>query len=244
MAAVEKISRILAPNGSLRVAINLGNPVLAQRDDVTGGLRGVSVGLAAEFGRRIHAEPLLIPFASAGEVFAVCDQQAWDIAFLAIDPVRAKKMVFSSPYVSIEGTYLVKRGGRFKSVVDLDQNGVRIAAGLNTAYDLYLSRTLSHATLERTTTSAEAISLFVSDNLDAAAGVRQPLQAFAAANPLFEVLPDSFNQIEQAMAARVVDPEVAEYLSQFIEEMKASGFVRRLLDETGNADTTVAPPAP
>ncbi len=36
----------LAPTGKLRVAINLGNMVLAQKDDATGEIRGVTAELA------------------------------------------------------------------------------------------------------------------------------------------------------------------------------------------------------
>lgn len=43
----------LAPTGRLRMAINFGNAVLAQRDPSGGVSRGVSADLAGELGRRL-----------------------------------------------------------------------------------------------------------------------------------------------------------------------------------------------
>ncbi len=42
------VAQDLAPTGRLRAAINLGNPVLAQKDPARGELRGISVDLARE----------------------------------------------------------------------------------------------------------------------------------------------------------------------------------------------------
>src|ERR1700733_7705051 len=89
----------LAPLGSVRAAINLGNPILAQRDPVTGALGGVSVELARGLGQRLGKDVTLVPFDSAGEVVAAIRAGAWDIAFLAIDPLRATEISFTAPYV-------------------------------------------------------------------------------------------------------------------------------------------------
>ena len=46
----------LAPTGKLRAAINLGNPILARQDPVTGEALGVSVDLARELAKRLGVE--------------------------------------------------------------------------------------------------------------------------------------------------------------------------------------------
>src|SRR6476660_9854663 len=88
-----------APTGTLRVAINLGNSVLAQKDATTGEPRGISVDLARELGRRLGLTPKLVTFDAAGKVFEALKTSAWDVAFLAIEPARAAEIAFTAPYV-------------------------------------------------------------------------------------------------------------------------------------------------
>ncbi len=241
--ASPRIVEQLAPTGRLRATINLGNPVLAQRDPVTGEPRGVSVDLARELGRRLGVPVDLVTFETAGKALAALQSGACDIGFLAIDPVRAADLAFTSPYVLIEGTYMVPRTSSLRNVEDVDQDGVRIAAGKNAAYDLYLSRTLRHAKLVYAPTSHAALELFLSEGLEAAAGVRQPLLAFAQAHSELRVMDGRFMAIEQAIATARHRVEAAEHLQAFIEEMKASGFVTTSLSRSGQGDATVAPPA-
>lgn len=141
------ILRELAPAGRVRATINLGNVVLAQKDSGTGALGGVSVDLARELARRLGVEAELFPFDTAGKAFAALQAGACDVGFLAIDPVRAADLAFTAPYVVIEGTYLVPEASPLREAGDVDRDGVRVAAGKNTAYDLYLTRSLQHARL-------------------------------------------------------------------------------------------------
>ena len=128
----------LAPTGKLRAAINFGNPVLAAKDAATGQASGVSVDLARELGRRLGVPVELVTYDAAGKVFDVLKSGAWDVAFLAIDPVRAAEISYSPPYVVIEGYYLVPRDSLIRSNADVDRPGVRVAVGTGQAYDLYL----------------------------------------------------------------------------------------------------------
>ena len=130
------------------------------------------------------------------------------MGFLAIDPARATDLAFTAPYVIIKGTYLVRSRSPLSSIDDFDREGIRIAAGktlrttfsLSLSLSLSLSRTLKHATVVHAATSAAAIELFIREELEAAAGVRQPLLAFSAANPGLRVIDGRFQVIEQAMA--------------------------------------------
>jgi len=234
----------LAPTGKLRAAINFGNPVLAQKDQASGEPRGVSVDLARELGRRLGVPVELVTFDAAGKVFDVLKTGAWDIAFLAIDPVRAAEIVFTAPYVVIEGTYLVPADSPLRTIQDVDRDGVRVAVGNKSAYDLYLTRTLKRAQLVRVPTSPEAIDVFLKNKLEAAAGVKQPLLQFAKTHPNVRVMDGRFMAIEQAMGTPKGREAGALYLREFVEEMKASGFVARGLEKSGQGDATVAPRVP
>jgi polar amino acid transport system substrate-binding protein len=233
----------LAPEGRIRAAINYGNPVLAQQDPASGEPSGVSAELARELGRRLGRPVEFVPFDAAGKVFDALKTGSWDVAFLAIDPVRASGIDFTAPYVVIEGTYLVPTDSPLDTVEAVDRPGIRIAVGRGSAYDLYLTRALKQAQRVEAPSSAGALDLFLTDRLDAAAGVRQPLLAFAASHPGLRVLPGRFMAIEQAVAIPKGRLAGARYLSGFVEAMKASGFVARALAESGQTDATVAPAA-
>ena len=236
----EQVLRDLAPGGKLRFAINYGNPVLAQRDP-SGHPKGISVDLARELCHHLGVEPEFITFDAAGKVFAAIESGAWDVAFLARDPVRAKQILFTPPYVIIEGSYLVKSESQFQHIDDLDQPGVRIAVGKGAAYDLYLTRALKRATLVRAETSAGAIELFQAEGLEAAAGVRQPLQEIATLRADLRVIPGRFTTIEQAMGTLAGREVGHQFLVDFIAEMKASGFVASALLHHGEKTAQVAP---
>ena len=234
----------LAPTGTLRAAINFGNPVLAQKDPATGEPRGVSVDLARELGRRLNVPVELVTYDAAGKVFDALKSGVWDIAFLAIDPARASEISFTAPYVIIEGTYMVPADSPLRTIGDVDRDGVRVTVGNKSAYDLYLTRTLKRAQIVRAPTSPAAIEIFLTDKLEAAAGVKQPLLQFAKTNPKMRVMDGRFMVIEQAMGTPKGREAGARYLREFVEEMKASGFVARGLEKSGQADATVAPNAP
>lgn len=229
----------LAPGGVLRAAINLGNPVLAQKGQ-DGAPQGVSVALAKALAEELGVPLEMRTFDAAGKVFAALEEGAWNIAFLAIEPVREEQIAFSEPYVIIEGTYLVAADAPYREVADLDQPGLRLAVGKGAAYDLFLTRTLKSAQLERAETSAAAVDLFFDKGLDAAAGVRQPLEKVAAADSRYRVLEGAFTSIRQAMAVPRQREAGAAYVRAFVERKKAKGFVHRALAASGQADVTVA----
>jgi polar amino acid transport system substrate-binding protein len=167
---------------------------------------------------------------------------AWDIGFFAIDPVRATDTDFSPPYVVIEGAYLVPNQSTIARNEDVDRQGVRVVVGRGSAYDLYLTRELQHAQIVRAATSPTVTDMMVADKLEVAAGVRQQLEADAKRIAGLHVLDGRFMRIQQAMAIpKGRTAPAATYLAQFVQEMKASGFVAQALQGHGISGAAVAP---
>ncbi len=233
----------LAPSGTLRAAINFGNPVLATKDPATDQPRGVSVDLARELAARLGVPIAFVTYAAAGKVTADARANVWDIAFVAIDPARAVDMDYSAPYVLIEGAYAVPRGSPIRVNSDVDRAGHRVVVAAGSAYDLYLSRELKEAQLVRTPTSQGPVPAMLADHYDVAAGVKQQLEADAKRLSGVELLGGRFMVIRQAMATPKGRSAGAAFLAAFVEEMKASGFVRAGLDRSGVEGAIVAPPA-
>jgi polar amino acid transport system substrate-binding protein len=232
----------LGGTGKLRAAINFGNPILANRD-AGGEPRGVSVDLAREAARRLGLAIELVQFNSAGNVVDAIKARQVDMAFVAIDPVRAADMEYTAPYVIIEGAYLVRNASPLQRNEDVDRAGTRVVVGRGSAYDLYLTRELKAATPVRAPTSPEVTNQFLAQNLDVAAGVKQQLEADAKRVGGVRLLPGRFMVIEQAMGVPKGRTAAQAWLSGFIEEMKASGFVADALKRHGVEGAIVAPRA-
>jgi len=234
----------LAPTGKLRAALNFGNGVLVQRA-ADGEPKGVTPELAAALAKRLDVPLEFVFYTAAGKVFAGAAANAWDIAFIAIEPARASEVDFSPPYVLIQGVYLVRKDSPYQHVADLDQPGIRIGVGLGSVYDLYLTRMLKNATLVRNPEGGATggIEPFVDEKLDAAAGVREPLEAYAKSHPDVRVISESFEEIRQAIGTPKGRGEAGlVYLRGFVEEMKASGAVADALKRSGQT-AAVAPAA-
>ena len=239
----QKLASAFAPQGVIRAVINLGNPVLAQRSEGQAMPTGVSVDMVTELGRWLGlvVEPIVVT--SAGAAVETMRRGEADIGFFAIDPARSAGISFSTPYVNIEGAYAVRENSPIHSMAEVDRAGVRIAVGQNSAYDLFLKREVKAAQLVHAPTSQAVVAMFLAQNLDVAANVRQQLEADMKLNPgTMRMLPGSFMTINQAIGfAAGRDPEALVYLTRFVEEMKASGFVAEALKRHGIEGAAVAP---
>jgi polar amino acid transport system substrate-binding protein len=242
-AALPDVVKDLAPTGKLRAAINAGNVVLVQKDAAGGEPHGITVDLARELARRLGVAADLIVYETAGKVTDAVKTGAWDIGFIAIEPVRAAVIGFTAPYVIIEGTYMVAQDSPLKDIADVDRDGVRIAVARGSAYDLFLTRTLQHATLVHYPSPPLALQGFITDKLDAAAGVKQQLVQFAKTNSHVRVMDGRFQEIKEAMGTPLGRDLGLRYLRSFVEEMKASGFVKKALERANQPDAVIAPPA-
>jgi polar amino acid transport system substrate-binding protein len=230
------VARELAPSGTLRVGINLGNMVLAQ--GTAEAPRGITPDLSRELGKRLGVPIEFIAFDAAGKTFEALKAGKLDIVFLAIEPVRAAEVEFTAPYVLIEGVYIVAKDSPLQTIADVDRDGVRIGVNKDSAYDLFLTRTLKHAKLAR---GESGVDLFLKDKLEAAAGIKQPLAALAKTNPNLRLIDGRFMEIRQAMGTPKGRDAGARYLRTFVEEMKAGGFVADALKRSNQPDTAVAP---
>ena len=227
----------LTPAGVLRSALNLGNPVLVQGTPAAPA--GVAVDIANEVAARLGVPVEFRCFGAARESFAATVAGQADICFLAIEPARAAEIAFTAPYVLIEGVYAVPRESPLATVADVDRAGVRIGVKHGSAYDLFLTRTLRHATIVRGTEGTDA---FIAGDLEAAAGVREPMTEFVAAHPEYRLIEGRFMEIAQAVGTvKAKRRATTQFLHEVVEELKASGFVADSLRRSGQT-APVAPP--
>lgn len=233
---------VLAPGGRLRAAINVGNPILARLDPATGQATGVSVDLAHRLAAQLGADLELVVYDAAGKSVEGVAQDEADFGFFAVDPKRGETIAFTAPYVLIEGAYLVREDSPVRDNDAVDQAAHTVVVGKGSAYDLFLTRELRHATILRAPTSPAVVDTFMESGADVAAGVRQQLEMDARRLGGLRLLDGRFMVIRQAMGvARSRGPRAAALLSAFVEEAKASGAVADALARHGIQGASVAP---
>lgn len=233
-----------APKGHLRAAINLGNPILASKDPTTNSAKGVSVDLARRLAQTLQLDLELVVYDAAGKSVEGVTQGDADFGFFAVDPQRGQEIAFTAPYVLIEGCYLVPEQSALQDNSEVDRAGCTVVVGKGSAYDLFLTRELKHATILRSPTSPTVVDTFMEHKADVAAGVKQQLEMDARRLGGLRLLDGRFMVIQQAMGAnKARGPEVAAFLSAFVEEAKSCGFVAQALARHGIEGASVAPAA-
>ena len=242
MNVTQQLIQTFTPTKKLRASINLGNPILANKDPQSGLPFGVSIDLAKNFAKLLGVELELVVFDSAGKSVEAVTAEKADIGFFAVDPLRGEGISFTAPYVLIEGAYLVKNDSSMQLNEEVDDAKNKVVVGKGSAYDLFLSRELKHAEIVRAPTSPTVVDVFVKEAYDVAAGVRQQLEADMKRFAGFRLLPGRFMVIQQAMGLpKSYGFEAAEFLRGYVEDMKSSGFVAQSLKRHGIEGASVAP---
>ena len=225
-------AELLTP-GTLRVGINLGNILLVTGEAANGDPEGIAPDMGRALAERLGVDVEYLTFATPGEVADAAERGEWDVGLIAVEPKRAEVIAFCDPYVEIEATYLVPADSPLKTIEDVDAAGVRIAVSERAAYDLYLSRTLEHATLHRAKGLPGAFKLFVDENLDALAGLVPALRENAQSAPGSRLIPGRYTAVQQAIGTRHGTPALNAEVQAFLAEKKASGDVAGLIDKHG-----------
>jgi len=226
-----KIIEQLAPEGVLRVGLNMANFLLISGETAEGDPDGVSPDMAHALANRLGVEVSLVRFDGPGDVADAAGDNVWDIANIAAEPERAKSITFSPAYCEIQATYLLPPDSNVRSVEDVDQPGVRVAVKERAAYDLWLTENLSHASLVRTATAEDSFDVFVEQKLDAVAGLRPKLleqQQLLAGSRLLDA---SFTAVQQSIGCRPERPQAAEFIQQFVQQSIKEGLVQKLIEK-------------
>ena len=126
----------LVRNGKLRVGLGLANRGSAIKDPATGELLGVAADLARALAARIGIKLQPVEYPRPGAVLDGAPTNAWDVAFLVIDPARSEVADFSPPYMQSDFTFLVPSASPIRKVADADQPGIRIGVPRGDAVDL------------------------------------------------------------------------------------------------------------
>ena len=225
-------AELLSP-GSLRVGINKGNILLVTGEADNGDPEGIAPDMGRALAEHLGVEVYYQAFSSPGEVADAAERKEIDVGLIAEEPERAEVINFCDPYVEIEATYLVPAGSPLRTIDDVDAPGIRIAVSERAAYDLYLSRTLQHATLHRARGLPGAFRLFIDEKLDALAGLVPALEENAESIIGARVIPGRYTSVQQAIGTLHHRPAMKAAVQAFLRKTKSIGFVAELIDKHG-----------
>lgn len=227
--------------GKLRVGLGVVAPHWAVKDKATGELRGVAVDIARELAKRLGVELVMVEYPSPSRVPDGVKSGAWDVGFLGIDPSRTTIVDFAPPHMQVDATYLVPADSSIRNIIDADQPGVRIAVARKGVEEIVLSRVIKRAELRGVETISAGFELLRAGNVDVLAAPRPALLQSSARLPGSRVLEDRFHATFGAMAVPKGQAGRLAYISEFIEEAKASGLVQRAIERASVRGVQVAP---
>jgi polar amino acid transport system substrate-binding protein len=238
------VRRELLSGSTLRVGIGVGpvkSAFWSAKDPASGEPRGVAVDLGAALARKLGVPVAYVAYANSGELTEAGGKGEWDVAFLPLDAERIKKVDFGPNYYLFVSTYLVPPGSPIQNLAEIDRPGVRVAGVENTTTIRSARRALKNAEVTGVGSGDELFEFLRQRRADAVAMGRDGLESMAAKLPGARVLDGNFHAAGTAPAVPKGKPAALAYVTAFIEEAKANGTVRRILDGHG-IKGAVAPP--
>lgn len=232
----------LAPTGQLRIAVAIAPSPSAQFAVRDGdAIRGVAVTLGRALAGTLGVPPAILPHNGSGEIQNSAAEGKWDVAFLPVDDERKKFVDFGNAYHLLQSTFLIAPGSAISSVAEANAPGVGIGGVANTATFRAAVKATPNATHIEFAKVDAAAQAMREGRIVAIALSRESLGGLAKTIPGSRILDDAFLNSSTAVCIPKGRPAALAYVSEFIEEAKASGLVRRALDEMGLTASQVAP---
>ena len=225
------IKNELSSNGILRAAINMSNFLLVTDKTKDGTPIGVSPDMAQELADKLNLQLKLIPYTTPGEIADDAENDKWDICNIGAEPQRAEKINFSAAYAEIQATYIVQSNSKINNILDVDKIGNKICVASRTAYGLWLERNIHNAELIQVEGVDSSFDVFLNENLDALAGLRPALIDDVKKISEAKILEGQFMSVQQAIGTSIQNIHSSIYIAEFVEEMKKSGFIQKLIDK-------------
>jgi polar amino acid transport system substrate-binding protein len=129
-----------------------------------------------------------------------------------------------------------------RTVADVDYPGARVIAITGTATSRTVTRLLKNATITPVKSADDALEMLRAGAADAFALSRGSLTPLVSRVPGARILDGSFNRIGTAIAIPKNRPNALSFVTAFVEDAKASGFVQRAFDNAGVKGVQVAGP--
>ena len=213
------------------------------KDSKTGEPKGLAMDITRALAARLGVgEVVPVEYPRPTEIVACVKAGGCEFGFIAIDAGRLTEVDFTPAYIRRDFTYLVPADSSIRRVADVDRAGVRIAAARGHASTAALVRVIKQANLVFAEDLAPAFDLLRAGSADAVASTRESLLRYSAKLPGLRVIEDGYDVSLVGIAMQKGHPGRLAYVSEFLDELKRSGWMRRAIDSAGLRGFEVAIP--
>ena len=226
---IESISKKLAPTGELRVGLNMSNFLLVSSKNANGSPEGVSPDIGKKLAEELNVICKLVQFEKPGLLADAVNEDKWDIGNIAFEKERAKSIYFSDPYVNIYANFIFRKKDKFMSNEEINSSAIKIAVLERSAYDLWLTENFKKAELIKVNTMDDSHKLFREGGADVLAGLKPKLIEELKLNSDFKIISNPFTYIKQSIGIKKGNPEILDFLNNFISKLIKDAFIERLL---------------
>ena len=212
------------------------------KNPTTGELSGVRVDIARGLAAHTGVQAVLLEHRGPLDVVQCLKGGACDVVFLPLDERAASAGDFSTPFIQSEYTMLVPAGSSISSTADADKPGIRIAAVRSHASTTSLTPLVKRAEIILEENETAAFELLRAGRADVFASTRQYLIRVSKNLPGSQVLADYYGANLNRMVVPKSHAGWLTYVTEFVEEAKASGLIQKAIDRDGTFAFQVPPP--
>ncbi|BAT57674.1 cystine-binding periplasmic protein precursor [Variibacter gotjawalensis] len=241
--ADDNAKKELAPNGTLRVGLVFAPSMslFFVVKDANGQARGVTHDIGKALGASLGLPVEFVLFPNSGLATDATESGAVDVSFMPVDEERKKRIAFGTNYTLGESTYMATGASGAKTVEEVDRAGMRVIGIANTTTIRAATRTLKNTTIAPVTSVEDAVSALRDGKADAFALSRDSLPTYVKQIAGSRIVDGAFQQIGIAIAVKKGKEAALGLVTDFLEDAKKSGVVRKALDAAGYPDSPVAP---
>jgi len=235
-----EVRRVLAPTGTLRVGLYLGNPSSLVREPVAGQATGIGFELGRELARWLDVpfEPVIHP--NNGAVLEGLRSGNVDVVFTNATPARSKEIDFTQPYLEVEAGYLVPPRSAMAALADVDKAGVRVGVMEGSTSSTTLPQLLKDASVVRVPNLERVLEMLARGDLDAFATNKSILFELADGLPGSRVLDGRYGIEQLALGIPKGRTAGLDYVRRFVATVISNGLVKSAVERAGLRGSAVS----
>jgi polar amino acid transport system substrate-binding protein len=234
-AASPAVIADLASTGKLRFAAPASPPFLASTNPA------VAVSLAQALAGRLGVAMVPTVYPQVGALLQASG--SWDVAVVPVLPTTTAAVDQTAALILLPHTLLVGSGSPIQNLATADTAGLRIASVGGDPHTPVLAGQLKHAQLVKVADDATGLAMLKAGQVDAFASARFALMREVAQIPGSRLLDENFFTARFALAVPHGHAAGVAYLSEFVEELRASGAIQQAISSAGLQAVLVAPAA-